>query len=389
MNKEGRKRIETFADYLKKVEGLMPAQNTTLFVVDNAAQTLGIYASGDSASGGSGVCDVVVDVTTQSDGHFVIDVNKFVQALKKVRSDDTTVKVDKNKVVVSGAAGDKNSVTLQTLPNLKPEEVVEISTYVTKGLASLPDPIEVKLDETNKAKLGAVLDMSSILDVNDNVEIGRSYVKGADNICVVSLKVPDESIVDVDGVLLNRNLSGVLKFMNVLKIGRDFKKQYVGSDSIGIRFLFSPKMPRWMFPSSAECEAIRPLDDKYRKFSFATPLFLESVEKFDGMFDSQSWKYKQVKVLTDDTDEAFLHYDDMACEVKEFLKTTSKEDVALSGEIEFILPTLHLAKAKALLGTEISFTTNDLELDDEHGQAVLIESGDVIMITAKLVPDES
>ena len=386
VNKEGRKRIETFSDYLKKVESLMPVNDKTLFHVDHENGAMLISAIANGLSGGNGVCDIKVDVTADASGSFAIDIKNLVKALKKVRSEDSKINVSQNKIVVSGQAGDKNSITLATLPPYTQKEMEEIQSYIDNELKLFTDTIVISTSDEAKKKLNIMMELTTVLaDVNDSIEIGKEYIKAADNMNVTLMKVPVDSIVNIDGVILNRNMSQVIKHMSDLRTNKN-GKFYIGSGSIGIRLLFEPKDPRYQFPNDEEIFMISPADDHHRELTINTSVFMDSIERFKGMFDSAVWKYEQVKIFTDNTDEVFLHFEDMACEVKEFIPCTRTQ--TFDGDIEFIFPTLYINKVKDLMSDTLIIRCNDLIPEGkEHDAAVVVKSGDITMITAKIMAD--
>jgi hypothetical protein len=75
--------------------------------------------------------------------------------------------------------------------------------------------------------------------------------------------------------------------------------------------------------------------------------FFNSIDEFDGMFDSQSWQYKQIKFktpkeFTESDKNIKLHFDNMVTCVDTELPIVSCCDRSPKKEFEMLLPTIHM-----------------------------------------------
>jgi len=95
--------------------------------------------------------------------------------------------------------------------------------------------------------------------------------------------------------------------------------------------------------------------------------FFEAIEKFEGVFDADSWKYKQLKISFDpeDKSKALLHYDNMVSEVSADLPILEVvKDNIIDGM--FLFPTLHMKFLKEDLLKEETFKFNFDFDNDNH-----------------------
>jgi hypothetical protein len=390
IGKDQKKRLETFADYCKKSEGFCPINDHNLFYVKDGVME--VYALGDSSNGGAGCLDIKIDVgvSGQEDGrHFVADVQKITGAIKKVKNDDVTLSIERSKVVVKNPAKDKNFVSVTTFPEVDDEAITEARTMIDIELGpkgGLKDHASVTIDEKNRKLLETFGELTKLLDVNDSFEIGPDSIKAADNLGIVKMTTDLDQIVD-RSVVFNRNVAGILKFADSMLISDDGKYQFVGLGGLGIRIFFAPKLPRWQYPSDQEISDIRPESGADYVFKVKGKDLVESIDQFDGTFDSQAWRYHQVKVRVSGEDTFDLHYDDMATEINEELSCSDMVNSTGEDEIELILPTLHITKLRDYLVDEsLEISLNGLEVDDNHGAAILIKTPTIELTVGKLLP---
>jgi len=388
LNKEGIKRMDAFSGFLKKTEKLLPVQNDSLFSVSKAARTITCYANGNSMSGGNGMCRIIVDASVEptGDDEFTMNLETLVKALKKVRGDEANLKVNKNSIVISGAAGAKSSITLTTLPNPNAKSKYEMVHHFEEHDGLFLDSIRIDLKPENKEKLQCLMRMNDIQGTNNNVEVDSDVIRFADNMCVIEMKLERNSICD-QKVLLDSDFHEVLKHMTSLRVSQDGKSYWVEFGPLGIEMMAHKKDPRWCFPTEDEIGMIKPDQGKFKNQAIQTEALLESLEKFDGMFDSAKRKYDEVRVSVGQQSEVELHFQDFSCEVREVIASSAPQGLD-SSEYEFCSPFLYVSKIQQLLGKEIILTSNSLTPDEDHGKAVVMESGDLTILLAKMIFEE-
>ena len=112
----------------------------------------------------------------------------------------------------------------------------------------------------------------------------------------------------------------------------------------------------FQIPSIDEIAAMSAPADAESELTIKTADFYEAIEKFEGVFDTDSWKYKQLKISFDpeNKSKALLHYDNMVSEVSADLPITSVDKDHLIDGL-FLFPTLHMKFLKEDLLKEETF----------------------------------
>ena len=131
---------------------------------------------------------------------------------------------------------------------------------------------------------------------------------------------------------------------------------YINVDSLGIKMWFNEPEVDFQIPSVDEIAAMSAPADAESELTIKTADFYEAIEKFEGVFDADSWKYKQLKISFDpeNKSKALLHYDNMVSEVSADLPITSVDkDHIIDGL--FLFPTLHMKFLKEDLLKEETF----------------------------------
>jgi hypothetical protein len=393
IDKDNKKRLSLFNDVAKKVEGFCPLSDKNLFYLDSPNNILEVYGVGDSGSGGAGYAQIKLDVSTMPNTpstHFAASLQQVITSINKIKSDDVNINIEDDKITFNNTVKAKNSISVIPVAPYDDNEVEEIRNFIaekTQESIFVKDAIDFVINDANKQILETLSSTTSLLDVNDSIEIDVDEVRAADNVCIITLKTQKGQIVP-ETVLFNRNISSLLKQISEIKVSSDKKYYFLGLGALGIEVLFSPKMPRYQFPTAVEVKAIVPLKEAIKLEANTEELF-ESFGQFQGVFESSQWRYEQVKFRYDYTEpeELHFHFENMLAEVQEFLPVSVTADTLKAGQdVEFLFPTLHLNKIKSLFEVPVtSFEFNNLKLGEDHGQAIKVECGNLKLVVAKII----
>jgi hypothetical protein len=387
IDKDNKNRLIAFSDVCKKIETFCPLSNKNIFFINVAESQLEIYGIGDSSGGGAGQVAIKIDISSIQgfNTHFITDLLKFVSVIKKVRGDTVDVSLDDRKLTFVNPSKPKNIITLNTINVIDDDEIKEIREYIDEKLKEdeFSNTTKVVLTSENKSILSTLSDTTKLLDVNDSVEVGKTEIKAADNICIIAYKTP-ASIVDKN-IMLNRNISSIFSDITEMEVSNSGKYVFLNLAAKAIKVLFQPRLPRYQYPTEAELKSIIPLNTYNKKITLKTKDFFESLEQFSGVFDTDNWRYEQAKIDIVDN-EFVLFFDDMASEVKEFIEdieitTTGK----VGDECNMVIPFLHVNKLKSLFGEETTITINDIQNSEPNGMTILMESGNLRLVLGKLL----
>ena len=386
IDKDQKKRLEVFSDVCKKAESFCPINSLTLFRLKD--DVLGVYALGNAQGGGNGIAEIKLDVKSKApEDDFVVDLQKLVSAIKKVRNDEVVLKVEKSKVVVENPVKTKNFVSVVTHPRRKSDEISETETMIDSALSGpvFSGGIRVKMNDVNRKILESFSELTRVLDVNDSVEVSSDAVRAADYLFIAKMEIDPDSISDRT-FLFNRNVSTVLKQVDDMTVSADGKYHFLKMGPLGIRILFQPKTPRWDFPKEEDVPDLCPADDHRYVMNLKGADLISSVDQFSGMFDAQSCKYQQVKLDVSGGATFDVHFEDLATEMNEQVDCEFVENSTGLKDISIIVPTVHLTKMRDYLVDEkVGVFLNGKPIDETNGTAVLFRAGKLDLHVAKLL----
>jgi len=383
--------IKLFLDYVKKLETISAMENKQIFVING--NKLHLYATGEAGSSGAGHVETVIDITDVSldkniPSHFVMESSVLINSLEKTKSTDIFVTLEKDKIKIQGAG---KSVFSSVLFAYKTDdELKEIQDFVTDTLKTpeFKTPIEVNIADY-KDEISELAQLSKLLDIGRQVEIAPNKVSIADNLCVLSW-TPVAKITDKETIHLDRDVTNFFKYIDKIQVSFNKKFYYFNIANYGIKLLFVPKTSKWAFPTSEEVSDIIPEKSQQIELEINAEKFYDMLTEFEGMFESGSWKYKQIKVKTPKnfSNELIVHYDNMVNEVNTALPVVIKSNTDKKEDFEFIMPTLHFKNLKPFLCIDSTSTFtlkyNSLDSDQPHGQGIVIENGGITITIAKM-----
>lgn len=332
-------RLKTFNSYIKRMEAICPLDMNQLFVIKD--NKLSVYGHGNGSLG-SGFIEASFDVETNDSFFFVIDLTKFIQLLEKAKSDEVSVSMtDTSQLIFKGK--DSSSKFTQVVMSLDMEELKEVSTAVTNYRTSNPYKNGIDIDVSKiKTDLLNAASVLGILNVNKFMKLSSTSITTADNVSIIDVSVPE--LTNGQEVYLHKNLPALLQEVDSFKICNIDGEYWVYIDiaSQGISLYFAEPPIDYQSPSASEVAGMLPKDE-YMQIEVKSDDFVNALSEFDGIFDSASWRYGQIKFTVDDEPVFKLHFDNMVSCVDTVLKYTILEDTRKDKKsFMFQIPTLHL-----------------------------------------------
>lgn len=332
-------RLKTLSSYIKKLESISPLDSNALFIVNDGK--LSVYGHGNGSLG-AGFIEASFDIETSDSFFFVIDLPKFIQLLEKAKSDEISVSMnDSAQLIFKGK--DSGSKFTQVVMQLDIDEVKEISTAVTNYKTS--NPYSSSVDFNVSAIKNDLLDASSILgilNVNKFMKVSSSAITTADNVSIVNIH--NDSPELKEEIYLHKNVPQLLQEVDSFKVANLDGEYWIYIDiaSQGIQLYFAEPAIDYQSPSQEEIAGMLPKDE-YLSVEVKTDALMDALSEFDGIFDSASWRYGQIKFTVDDEASFKLHFDNMVSCVDTSLAYTALEDTRADKKpFMFQIPTLHL-----------------------------------------------
>ena len=401
--KENINKVKLFLDYVKKLETISAMENKQVFVING--NKLYIYAIGEAGSAGAGHVETVIDIKDvildkNISTHFVMESSVFINSLEKVKSDDIFISLEKDKIKITGTG--KSSFSSVLFAYKTDDELKEIQDHISTIL-KLPEfktPININIADY-KNEIGELAQLSKLLDVGRQVEISpdiydnkknltsHAKVTIADNLCIFSWE-PTAQIIDKETVYIDRDVTTFFKNVDNFQISFNKKFYYFDIANYGIKLMFVPKTAKWQFPTEQDVLDISPEKTKLIELEINATEFYDVLDEFEGMFESGSWRYKQVKVETPAgfKNELKIHYDNMVNEVNTILPVKILNRTDNTDNFEFLMPTLHFKHLKPFLlqdsSSTFKFTYSSVAQDQPHGTGLIISNGSVTAIIAKM-----
>ena len=393
--KENIGRVRNFLDYVKKLESITAMNKSQTFVIDG--NKLKLYAGGEDGTIGAGHVETVIDIKdvaldSKLPTNFVMEGGNFINFLGKIKSDEIFVEFDGKKITMTGSG--KTKVSSAIFKFLADDELKEIEDHI-KDIFKTEFKSEIEVDITNyKNEISELGALTKLLDIARQVGIKdvkkKTTITVADNLCIFSW-TPTTKIIDENAeIFLDRDVANFFKNVDKFKISGNKKFYYFDVATQGIKVMFVPKASKWQYPTDQDLIDICPEDTKKIVLEVKAADFYNALESFEGIFESSTWRYKQVKVKvpTNFKDEVQLHFDNMLNEVSDTLPVTVKSKTDSGTNFEFIMPTLHFNNLKDFLYTDDASTFtiefNSLGLDQPHGPGIKIISGGTEIIFAKM-----
>jgi hypothetical protein len=391
INKAEIARLKVFNDYCKKMEFISPIEAEQVFVAKK--DKLYVYGKGQTAAQIDAVFDIsnlVVKPTEK--GHFTISAQNFITFLEKTKDEEIEVNFDDSSILIKGKT--VKSTFKQSLIVAKEQgDIDELSKFIAETLKidEFKTPIEVNITAYRDV-ITDLTSMTKLIDVNQQIEISSTEIRAADNLNILRLKT-DKDAITKEGIFLHRDITNLFKSVDTFQISSDKKWFYFDIVNSGIKILFVPKATSWQFPSDDDLKDIVPVATKQIELEINTEEFYNALESFEGVFDSSSWRYKQLKFKTPvgfKKDSIIkLNYDNMTNEVLTDLPVKVVSSTDATENFEFILPTLHFKSIKNLLlqNPTFKFIYSSTELSSPNGAGCVLSNGQVSMVIAKMMKD--
>lgn len=333
-------RLKALNSYIKKLEGICPLDSNELFVVNDGKLT--VYGHGNGSLG-AGYIEASYDIETSSSFYFVTDIQKFIQLLEKTRSDSISVTMNESSQLIFKGDASSSKFT-QVVMTIDGDEAKEISNAVSMYKTSNPYNSSVDLNVADvKDDLNSASSILGILNVNKFMRISSKHISTADNISVIDINAP--SLDCSEEIYLHKNVPSLLAEVDSFKICKFDGSYWIYIDiaSQGIELYFAEPQIDYQSPSDEEIAEMLPKEE-HLEVEIDSGKFIEALSEFDGVFDSASWRYGQVKFIVDFDESQFnLHFDNMVSCVDTVLPFTVVDD-KISEKKQFMmqLPTLHL-----------------------------------------------
>jgi len=367
--------METFSSLDKK----------QVFVLENDKLT--IFGKADSA--GAGHIEATFDISNLNKSEsFGFELDKFINYLEKCKSDEINISIANNKITFKTKTNKLIINEALVFTALDPQVLTELKDNIKNKLA-LPEfkkPIEIKLDHRDLiTELGT---MTKLQDTNHQILLGKDFIKSADTLCILSLKSSLTIVQTDEEVFIDRDITSIFKNTDSFKISSDKKYFYFDIQNYGIKLIFVPKTFNWSFPTDQDIIDISPEAKKLITLKINTERFYEELSKFEGVFETGTWRYGQIKIRTPKgfKDELELSFDNSITEVFTTLPITITSNTDKTDNFEFMIPTIHFKSLKSILSSEDTFTFkySSSKLSDPNGVAIIIENTNANIILAKM-----
>lgn len=379
INKDSVARMKTLMGYISKLESICPLNGSQLFVADNGKLTIHGYGS---ASLGSGFIKATFDVGMEPGAgfFFLSNLKSFIQLLEKTKSGEITVTLnDTSELIFKG--NQSRSQFKQVTLNADGKDAKEVHGSI--DLFKTSNPYKQAID----FKVGAIRDklqnmsaVTNLLAVNQYIKVTSDSIMSADNVSIIKIPTGSEVVPQGSEFLLHRGVIGLCGETDVFKICNfnDTTWIFIDIPVQGIEMYFAEEAAKYMCPTDDEIATLLPQNGKV-VLTLKPEQLYEAIDEFQGVFDSASWKYGQVKMTVPyekgkPVSPLQLHYDNMVSCVDTDLDCTFEEDT-ITDKSSFVIqiPTLHLKfLADELSGEQVKLTfSNDpneilatLERDD-------------------------
>lgn len=378
-------RIKILQDYIKKMETFSSLDKKQVFVLENDKLT--IFGKADSA--GAGHIEATFDISNLNKSEsFGFELDKFINYLEKCKSDEINISIANNKITFKTKTNKLIINEALVFTALDPQVLTELKDNIKNKLA-LPEfkkPIEIKLDHRDLiTELGT---MTKLQDTNHQILLGKDFIKSADTLCILSLKSSLTIVQTDEEVFIDRDITSIFKNTDSFKISSDKKYFYFDIQNYGIKLIFVPKTFNWSFPTDQDIIDISPEAKKLITLKINTERFYEELSKFEGVFETGTWRYGQIKIRTPKgfKDELELSFDNSITEVFTTLPITITSNTDKTDNFEFMIPTIHFKSLKSILSSEDTFTFkySSSKLSDPNGVAIIIENTNANIILAKM-----
>lgn len=331
-------RLKTLNSYIKKLESICPLNNNQLFTIND--NKLSIYGYGDGSLG-AGFIEASYDIENTEPFYFVLELNRFIQLLEKTKSDSISISLNESSQLIF-KGNNSDSKFSQVVMSLDADSVKEISSAITNYKTSIPYKSSIDFDVSDiKASLNSASSILGILNVNKFIKINNSGIFTADNVSVINIKTNNGISQDI---YLHKNIPSLISEVNSFKICNLDNEYWIYIDipTQGIQLYFAEPPIDYQTPSEKELDDMSPKNN-YVIVNVDSNKFIETISAFDGIFDSASWRYGQIKFIIDDENSFKLHYDNMVSCVDTILPFQKVEDTRADKKpYIFQIPTLHL-----------------------------------------------
>lgn len=369
LKKDEISRMKVFNSYLKSCNNVASLKLEQLFVVEN--NKLSIYGNGSS-----GHISASFDIESVGDFKFTFEFSKFLNYLEKINSDTTTVTYKDSKVIFTGdnTSAKYSQVCLNTIEEEAADDMKAISEFETSN--AFINATTISLTDDLKNTISYMSSMAGLLNCNKFIKVSDDGITCVDNTSIITKKT--QISANGNDFYLLRTISPLLKDASEFKIC-NFESSlsnslnpyiYINIDSLGIKMWFNEPEVDFQTPSSDEIAAMSALPSEETELNIKSEDFFNAIEKFEGVFDADSWKYKQLKASFDPTDKSkiLLHYDNMVSEVSADLPISEVvKDNIIDGM--FLFPTLHMKFLKEDLTKEDTFK---LSFDFDNDAHIII-----------------
>jgi len=379
-------RLKVLLDYIKRVETFSPINARQVFTLEK--DKLNIYGI---SSNGQVSASFDIKSTKIGNDVFEMGLNQFITNLEKIKSDEINIKIENDKMTTSSTTSKVtvNQVIITSV--LKTKEITEIKNYIN-DILTMPEfskPIEINVSQKDiMTELG---NLTKFQDINHQIMLDENNIKTADNICILNYKSTSKIIQQKANILIDRDIMPLFKNVEQFQISSDNKYFYFDIQNYGIKIIFTPRTFNWSFPTDDELNDIIPDNKNFIELEIDSKLFYDKLSDFDGVFESNTWKYNQVKMHTPkgftSKKEIKLHFDNGMTEVITHLPVEIKSNTDGKEDFEFLIPTCHFKFLKDILLSEDTFKLHysSKDINDPNGLAIKIYNKISEIIMAKIL----
>jgi hypothetical protein len=389
INKSQIPQLKVFNEYCKKMENISPIEEDQSYIIKN--DKLNIYGRG-AASQIDTVLDISdVKIEKNDSSSFGIVTTNFIKFLEKTQDDEILVSVKDQQMVVKGK--NTKQIYKQTLIwNKSVDEIKELETFIssTLKLDEFKQPITIKLPDDYKTIITDLVSMTKLLDVNQSIELNKNCIRVADSLNILKLQIPDSSVSPEDEIPLQREIVALFKGIDSFTISDDKKWFYFDIKEYGIKILFIPKTSEWQYPTDDDLKDIKPIVEQSNTLKIKVEDFYKALNEVDNIFDSDSWKYNELKFKTPvdfiNEKKIVLHYDNMKYEVITDLPVDIINHKDKKENFEFTIPTIHFKFLKDILESESTFEViySSKDVSEPNGASIIVKNQNLNVVLAKM-----
>lgn len=384
VQKEEIARLKEFNNFIKNLSLVSPLPSTSLFEVKENKLTVYAYGTGNAAAS---YAKAVFDVSNDEDFLFIGQFTQILGFIEKTKSDEVSIEYDGAASIKIKGSSYRGSIQQNSIIKPTEDEIKETTGMLDTilSLESMKNAVTIPLSAEKLEKIKSLSDLTKITSTNDKIFIGSDRLTTGDSNCVVKLS---NDIIDTNELFFNRNVINLIDEKSILKISTDKTWTYIEIPTLSFCCAFVPPASKWQFFSDEEISAAEPdVNDEHAIIEVKTEEFFEMLNQFDGMFDSATWKWKQIRLkhFSEQPNTMVCQYDNMATDVQTSFDFVEIENTLPEQDYMFVIPTLYFKVLKGFLtGETFKIMYNTKDVFSEHGATIVIYDDNVNIMYAKM-----